>query len=175
MLGVIAGVKHYDVNKNTRLLTAISWWVFQSLNRAVTENVRLIRVPVYMAETLAHIKRQHTALQISLGRLPNLKELADVLQVPVERLKELLRLNEKLISWERCKLAEDAREGYSFQQLENTAAVSEDTLNEVMDKLDIKQDVEVMLQFLTMKERQVIKLRYGLDDDGDECTLEKIG
>src|SRR5258708_5666094 len=102
MLGVIAGVKHYDLNKNTRLLTAISWWVFQALNRAVNDTVRLIRVPVYISELLMSIKKQHIALQISLGRLPTLKELANVIQVPIERLKELLRLNEKLISLEWC-------------------------------------------------------------------------
>ena len=175
MLGVIAGVKHYNVNRNARLLVVVNWWVFQSLNRAVSEFARFVRVPVYIAETLVHIKKQHNALQMSLGRLPTLKELADVVQVPVERLKELLRLNEKIISLEWCKLAEDAHEGYSFQPFTDASAVSEDTLNEGMDKLDLKQYVEVMLRLLTMRERQVIKLRYGLDDDEDERTLEEIG
>ncbi len=175
MLGVIAGVKHYDVNKNARLLVIINWWVFQSLSRAVADNVHLIRLPVYIAEILANIKKQHTELQISLGRLPKLRELADALQVPVERLKELLRLNERLLSWEWCKLAEDAREGYSFQPFTNASAVSEDTLNERMDKLDMKQHVEIMLQLLTIRERQVIKLRKGIDDDEDERTLDEIG
>ncbi len=175
MLGVIAGVKHYDVNRNARLLVVVNWWVFQSLNRAVSEFARFVRVPVYIAETLVQIKKQHNALQMSLGRLPTLKELADVVQVPVERLKELLRLNEKIISLEWCKLAEDAHEGYSFQPFTDASAVSEDTLNEGMDKLDLKQYVEVMLRLLTMRERQVIKLRYGLDDDEDERTLEEIG
>src|SRR6266571_4266756 len=175
MLGVIAGVKHYNVNRNARLLVVVNWWVFQSLNRAVSEFARFVRVPVYIAETLVQIKRQHNALQMSLGRLPTLKELADVVQVPVERLKELLRLNEKIISLEWCKLAEDAHEGYSFQPFTDASAVSEDTLNEGMDKLDLKQYVEVMLRLLTMRERQVIKLRYGLDDDEDERTLEEIG
>ena len=98
MLGVIAGVKHYDVNRNARLLVAVNLWVFQSLNRAVSEYVRLVRVPFYISETLVNIKKQDTALQMSLGRLPTLKELADVIQVPVERLKQLLHLNEKPIS-----------------------------------------------------------------------------
>lgn len=175
MLGVIAGVKRYDVNRNARLLVVVNWWVFQSLNRAVSEFARFVRVPVYIAETLVHIKKQHNALQMSLGRLPTLKELADVVQVPVERLKELLRLNEKIISLEWCKLAEDAHEGYSFQPLENTSVVSEDILDDEMDKFDMKQYVEVMLRLLTMRERKVIKLRYGLDDDEDERTLEEIG
>ena len=174
MLGVIAGVKHYDVNKNARLLVATNWWVFQSLNRAVAENVRLIRVPVYIAETLANIKKQHAVLQISLGRLPKLRELADVLQVPVERLKELLRLNERLLSWEWCKLAEDAHGGYSFQPLENTSVVNEDTLDDETDELDIKQNVEAMLQLLSTRERQVVTLRYGLYDE-EMRTLEEVG
>jgi RNA polymerase sigma factor (sigma-70 family) len=180
MLGVISGVKHYDVNKNARLVVAVNWWVFQSLNRAVSEFARFIRVPVYIAEILTHIKKQHTALQISLGRLPTLKELATKVQVPVERLKQLLRLNEKPVSLEWCKLTEDAHEGYSFQPFTNASTVSEDTLsedtlNEAMDILDMKQYVEAMLQLLSMREKQVIKLRYGLDEDEHELTLEEIG
>jgi len=174
MLGVIAGVKHYDVNKNTRLLVIVNWWVFQSLNRAIFEYVRLIRVPIYLAETLAHIKKQHTELQISLGRLPTLKELADVIQVSVGRLKELLRLNEKPVSLEWGKLSEDAHEGYSFQPLEYTSVVNEDTYDDEIDKLEIKQDIEAMLQMLSLRERKVVILRYGLYD-GDERTLEKVG
>lgn len=174
MLGVIAGVNHYDVNKNARLLAVINWWVFQALNRAVAENVHLIRVPVYIAEMLENVKRQHAALQKSLGRLPNLNELAEVLQVSVERLKELLRLNEKPLSWERCKLAEDAHEGYSFQQLENTAVVSDNTLDDEMDELDRQQDIDAMLESLSMRERQVITLRFGLHDDKFR-TLEEVG
>jgi len=174
MLGVIAGVKHYDVSKNTRLLTAISWWVFQSLNRALAENVFLLYVPVYIAETLANIRRQHSALQITLGRSPNLRELADASQVPVERLKGLLHLNEKPISWEQCKIAEDTHEGYSFQPLENTSIVNEDTLDDETDELDIMQNVEAMLQLLSTRERQVVSLRYGLYDE-EMQTLEEVG
>ncbi len=174
MLGVIAGVKHYDVNRNARLLVVVNWWVFQSLNRAVSEFARFVRVPVYIAETLVQIKKQHNALQMSLGRLPTLKELADVVQVSVERLKELLRLNEKSISLEWCKLAEDAHEGYSFQTLENTAVVSENTLDDETDELDIKQNIKAMLLLLSKRERQVVILRYGLYDE-EMRTLEEIG
>jgi RNA polymerase sigma factor (sigma-70 family) len=173
MLGVIAGVRHYDVNKNARLLVITNWWVFQSLNRAVAENVRLIRVPVYLAETLANIKRQHTALQITLGRLPNLNEFADVLQIPMERLKELLHLNEKLLSWEWCRLTEDFQEGYSFQQIENTG-VSNDIFDDEMDKIDGEQDIEAMLELLSIREKQVITLRFGLHND-ESRTLEEVG
>ncbi len=174
MLGVIAGVKHYDVKRNARLLVVVNWWVFQSLNRAVSEFARFVRVPVYIAETLVQIKKQHNALQMSLGRLPTLKELADVVQVSVERLKELLRLNEKSISLEWCKLAEDAHEGYSFQTLENTAVVSENTLDDETDELDIKQNIKAMLLLLSKRERQVVILRYGLYDE-EMRTLEEIG
>jgi len=174
MLGVISGVKHYDVDRNARLLVVVNWWVFQSLNRVVSEYVRLVRVPIYIAETLANIKKQDTALQMSLGRLPTLKELADVIQVPVERLKQLLHLNEKPISIEWCKHAENAHEGYSFQSLQYTSVVNEDTFDDEMDKFDIKQDIEAMLQLLRVRERQVVALRYGLYD-GDERTLEEVG
>lgn len=174
MLGVIAGVKRYDVNRNARLLVVVNWWVFQSLNRAVSEFARFVRVPVYIAETLVQIKKQHNALQMSLGRLPTLKELADVVQLPVERLKELLRLNEKIISLEWCKLAEYAHEGYSFQTLENTSVVNEDTLDDETDELDKKQNIEAMLLLLSTRERQVVTLRYGLYDE-EMRTLEEVG
>jgi RNA polymerase sigma factor (sigma-70 family) len=175
MLGVIAGVRHYDINKNTRLLTAISWWVFQSLSRAVAEYVRLVRVPVYISEILTNIKKQHTALQMSLSRFPTRKELADACYISIGRLEELLCLDRKLVSLDSCRTIEYANEGYSFQPVKEKLVIGEEALNDEMDKLDMKQYVEAMLQLLSMRERQVIKLRYELDDDEDERTLEEIG
>jgi len=88
--------------------------------------------------------------------------------------KELLRLNERPVSLEWCKFAEDAHEGYSFQPLEYTSVVNTDLFEDEMDKFGIKQDIEAMLQLLSARERKVVILRYGLND-GDERTLEEVG
>ncbi len=174
MLGVIAGVKHFDINKNARLIVAINWWVFQSLNRAVAENVHLIRLPIYLVELLQSIKKQHTALQMSLGRLPRIEELAATMQLSEVRVKELLGFNHKIISLDNYKHAELVNEGYSFMPIEEGVAKNEDTFNDETDIFDSKQIVDDLLKFLTLRERQVISLRFGLDND-EEKTLEEVG
>ena len=176
MLGVYAGIQHFDINKGARLLAAVKWWVFQALSRAVIEYRPLIRLPVYVHESLANIKRQRTKLEMCLGRLPTHEELADAVQMPVEHLEELLSAEKIVISLNLCISAEQASDGYSFQTVEEASLVSEDAIDDEMNKLDIKHGIDTILQCLTVRERRVIELRYGLDDGGgDELTLEEVG
>lgn len=173
LLGVIAGIRHFDASKNARLLVAVNWWVFQALGRAVIEFKPLIRLPIYIHEALVSIKKHRTKLEMVLERLPTYEELAIAVQMPVERLKELLSLP-TTISLEHFKMTEYTNDGYSFQSIEEDLVLSEDIINDEVDKLDIKQDVEAMFQCLSTRERQVIKLRFGFDD-GDEHTLDEVG
>jgi DNA-directed RNA polymerase sigma subunit (sigma70/sigma32) len=76
MLGVIAGIRHFDPTRGTRLLTAISWWVFQAITRAIMEDSYLIRLPVHVYESVAHIKQEQAKLKTQLGRLPTHQELS---------------------------------------------------------------------------------------------------
>ncbi len=176
ILGIYAGIQHFDISKGARLLVAVNWWVFQALSRAVIEHRSLIRLPVYVHESLANIKRQRIKLEMCLGHPPTHEELADAIQMPVERLEELLGADKKVISLNLCISAEQASDGYSFQTVEEASLVSEDAIDDEMNKLEIKQGVETILQCLTVRERRVIELRYGLDDDGgDDHTLEEVG
>ncbi len=176
MLGIYAGIRHFDSSKGARLLAAVNWWVFQALSRAVIEHRSLIRLPVYVHESLVSIKRQRTKLEMCLGHPPPHEELAAAVQMPVERLEELLGADKKVISLNLCINTEQASDGHSFQTVEEASLVSEDAIENEMNKLDIKQGIETILQCLTARERRVIELRYSLDDGGgDELTLEEVG
>ena len=176
MLGIYAGIQHFDISKGARLLVAVNWWVFQALSRAVIEHRSLIRLPVYVHESLVSIKRQHTKLEMCLGHPLTHEELAAAVQMPVERLEELLCAEKKIISLNLCISAEQTSDGYSFQTVEEASLVSEDAIDDEMNKLEIKQGIDTILQCLTVRERRVIELRYGLDDDGgDDHTLEEVG
>jgi len=174
LLGVIAGIRHFDASKNARLLVAVNWWVFQALSRAVTEYKPLIQLPIYIHERLASIKKHRTKLEMVLERLPTYEELATAVQMPVERLKELLSLP-TTISLDHYKRAEYTNDGYSFQVVEGYMGVSEeDSMSVVIDEIVKKQIINAMLYCLTPRERYVIELRFGLDDR-DECTLDEVG
>ncbi len=175
MLGVIAGIRHFDISRGARLLPAVNWWVFQALTRAVIEYKPLIRLPVHIHESLENIKKHRAELEKVLGRPPIHEELASAVQTPIKRLKELLSLPQT-ISLDPYIRAEYINDGYSFQSVEQDFSVSEDIINDEINELDIEQDVDAMLQCLTERERLVIELRYGFDDDGrDDRTLEEIG
>jgi len=175
MLGVYAGVRHFDISKGTRLLAAVNWWVFQALSREVIEHRSLIRLPVYVHESLANIKEQLTKLETCLGHPPTHEELADAVQMSVERLEELLGAEKIVISLNLCISVEQVSDEYFSQTVEEASLVGEDVIDDEMNKLDIKHGIDTLLQCLTARERRVIEFRYGLDDDGDDCTLEEVG
>lgn len=174
LLGVVAGIQHFDTKKNTRLLVAVNWWVFQTLSRAVLEYRSLIRLPVHVCETLISVKKHRAGLETTLGRSPTYEELADAVQLTAKRLKELLNLP-KIVSLESYTKLEDAHDGYSFQPVEEALVVVEDPEG-TDSELSIKQEVNVMLSCLSPREREIIELRYDLaHEHGEIRTLDEIG
>jgi len=175
MLGIFAGIRHFDIKRKTRLLVVVNWWVFQSLARAVAEYGRLIRLPVYIHEPLTNIKKQRIRLEMCLGRPPELEELASAAQMPVKRLVELVYLPETVSLDCYCR-AEYAKNGYSFEPVEASLVVDDDMINNGSYEMDIKQQVEAMLSCLSLREKKVVELRFGLDNrSGEIHTLEEIG
>jgi len=175
MLGVIAGVKHFDISRQSKLLSAVNMWVFQSIRRAINDYGRLIRIPSYVCEQLDTIRKQHLQLQMTLGRLPSRQELADAMQISVGRLEILLDDNKEHLSLDKSRRAEYANDGYSFQTIDDYAVVSKETSQDKEDEVVRKQITENLLTCLSAKERLIVCLRFGLDENRDPYTLEEVG
>jgi len=175
MLGVIAGIKHFDVSRQSKLLSVVNMWVFQSLRRATKDYGRLIRIPTHISEQLDTIRKQHLQLQMTLSRLPSRRELADAVKIPIDRLEMLLNDSKKYLSLDKYHRAEYANDGYSFQMIDDIDRISQETMKDEEDEIGTKQIIDDLLRCLSARERQVICLRFGLDGDGDSHTLGEVG
>lgn len=183
MLGVIAGIKHFDITRNARLLFAVNSWTFQALARAISDYGNTIRLPAYLFIQVEALKKQHLQLQLLQGCLPTRKELAKAMDISPANLEtilkaeEVLRSAKKALSIEHFIYAEYANEGYSFQTFEINLTADEDLYTHTLGEIDGQQMLHSLFQYLTPREQQVFSLRAGLDEDGDGNvhTLEEIG
>ena len=175
MLGVIAGIKHFDISRQSKLLAVVNMWVFQSLRRAIHDYGRLIRIPTHVCEQLDTIRKQHLQLQMTLGRLPSRRELADAVKIPIDRLEILLNDSKEYLSLDRYHRIEYANNGYSFQMIDDINIISQETMKDEEDEIGTKQIIDDLLSCLSARERQVICLRFGLDGDRDSHTLVEVG
>lgn len=182
MLGVIAGIQHFDISRNARLLFAVNTWVFQALTRAVSDYGSAIRLPTYAFEQVRTLKKQHLQWQLTHGRLPTHQELAEMMDISLNGLativkaEKLLTTSRKAVSLESLIDAENRNEGYSFQMPDENL-MAEDIDMHILGEVGGHQLVQEMFQCLISKERFVFALRAGLDEDGDGegQTLEEIG
>jgi RNA polymerase sigma factor (sigma-70 family) len=174
MLGVITGVRHFDRSRNTRLVVVVNWWVFQALTRAIADYGHLIRLPVHIYESLSQLQSQSSEMEWLLGRPPTRQELAAKVNLPTERVEELLRLNRKVISLSRYINAELTHEGYSFQPVQNALIVGENSISYAVEVDSMEQSIDTLLNCLTPRERKVMELRYGLFQY-EAHTLEETG
>lgn len=172
ILGVIAGIRHFDNRRGTRLLVAVNWWVFQALTRAVMNEGRLIYLPVYIHESLAQIKKQRIQLEMQLGRLPTDQELATAAPLSIMHLSEYLQADRAIVSLERYISAEHAHEGYSFQPIKQASLIN--SWDDEIEQISIKQEVGTLLGCLSPRRRLVMELLYGIETE-DEHTLEEVG
>jgi RNA polymerase sigma factor (sigma-70 family) len=175
MLGVIAGIAHFDSSRQGRLLPVVNMWVFQSLRRAINDYARLIRLPAHVSEQLDTIKKQHLQLQMILGRLPSRRELADAVKISVDRLEMLLDDSKEHLSLDKYRYIEYANDRYSFQAVNDGGVFSQETMRDEEDEIGTKQIIDDLLSCLSARERQTILLRFGLDKNRDPHTLEEVG
>ncbi|GCE49988.1 hypothetical protein KTH_48570 [Thermosporothrix hazakensis] len=173
MLGVHAGILHFDPARSKRLVLVVNIWVFQTLSRVVSEYGSPIRLPIYITDQLNTLKRAHTQLQYALGRKPTRAELAEVADISLERLNALLADRKVCVSLESYRRAEYRHEGYSFQDVAEPALGAPDIGLEA--EADARYLLKDLLGVLTPKERQIICLRFGLTESREAQTLEAIG
>ncbi len=168
-LGLIKAVEKYDYNKGFKFSTYATWWIRQAITRAIADQARTIRIPVHMVETINRLIRVQRQLLQELGREPSPEEIADAMEIPVEKVREIQKVSQEPVSLETPIGEEEDSHLGDFIQDENVQVPAEAAAYTLL-----REQLDEVLATLTERERQVLRLRFGLDD-GRARTLEEVG
>ena len=168
-MGLMKAVEKFEYEKGFKFSTYATWWIRQAITRAIADQGRTIRIPVHMIETINKIKKESRIILQETGKEPTAEELAKKLELPVEKVKSILEMNQDPISLETPVGSEEDSELGDF--------VEDDKFSNPYDattRVLLKEQLNDVLKTLNEREEMVLRYRYGLDD-GSQKTLEEVG
>ena len=168
-IGLMKAVDKFEYKRGYKFSTYATWWIRQAITRAIADQARTIRIPVHMIETINKLIRTSRALVQELGREPTSEEIAKRMDIPVSKVRKVLKIAQEPISLETPIGEEEDSHLGDFIEDRNVVSPAENVIN-----LNLKEMTEQLLKTLTPREERVIKMRFGLGD-GSEHTLEEVG